>query len=100
MGAAMIDETEDILNANALVDLIVSSMVTYLLIEGKTGEWRDWLRAKILAPGEKDSEVKVMYQAMTRAPDEVIEDAVYAFVSACRDKARIMKLLPKGFFNG
>jgi hypothetical protein len=96
----MIDHDATMRATNAIVDLIASSMVTYILTEDKVDEWREWLRVRILAPGEKDPETLQMFQSLAQIPDEIVEDAVYAFVAACQDKARIMQFLPKGFFNG
>jgi hypothetical protein len=92
----------EILYAQSLSDLIASSMVTYLLIEDNIGNWRDWLRAKILATDDNtDPDAKAIFQVMANAPDDVIESAIHSFIHDRREEARNRRFITKGLhFNG
>jgi hypothetical protein len=85
-------EFEEIMFVEAFVDLIGCSMATYVVVEDKIPEWKDWLRTRILAESDgSEPEVSEMYQAMVHAPRDVVEQAIQTFVHKCRENARILK---------
>lgn len=95
------DELDDAIFTGVVADVIGSSMATFVVCENKLPEWRDWLRAKILARTDaSEGEVLKMYQVMANAPDDIIEEAIHMFVAKHQVQAAIASTISKGFRNG
>lgn len=91
------EDFDDTIFPHMVASVIGASMATYIVVEGQTGAWQDWMRAKIVAHSENDpEELRKMYQVIANAPADVIEGAVEMFVRKLREEAKMMSEISKG----
>lgn len=94
------EEFDDAVAPQLLADLIASAMVTYLVVDDKIPEWQDWLRARLIANDNGDDpEMRRMFQVISHAPQDVIEDAVEMFVRTRREVSRQATQIWEGLPN-